>query len=598
MATDAWGIDDGWEDTDHRWNSASPATVDAIRTAMGDPAGGRRTLVVRPGAETPLSVPAHLRLEDGTDLGDVATLPRDLPLGIHDLIPLDGGPSTSLIVSPGRCHLPAGLRTWGVTMQVPTTRSRQSWGIGDLADVRSVGEWLGGLGAGLLAMSPLHAPTPVHPIASSPYYPSSRRWRSPLLLRVDEVPGGDTAEVASLAAEARALLTNDLVDRDRSWVLQRRALEAIFDDRPQADRDRLHAWRAEQGEPLEGWARFCALAERHGSSWRHWPDTLRHPDAPEVTRATHELADRVTFHAWLQLLVDDQLETARLAGPRLLQDLAVGVDPGGADAWLWQDLLADGFSIGAPPDEFEPDGQTWGLPPWVPWRLRDLGYRPLADLLRASLVAGGGLRIDHVMGLSRLFWVPEDGAPADGAYVRFAGRDLLDVVALESARAGAIVVGEDLGTVEPAFRTELRTTGILSTRVVWFEHAPPEEWPSEALAMVTTHDLPTLAGLCRGHDSPPAMRANLEAVVGPVDGRPVQDVAVAVHRHLGRSPAALAAATLEDLLGVEERPNRPGTTSTERPQNWSRPLPVAVDELPAHEGAAATLAALAEGRTD
>lgn len=596
MTTDAWGVDDGWTDTKGRWQPASPATIDAIRAAMGDPATGRPTWVVRPGADEVLPGRGHLRLEDGSDIGDVDRLPPDLPLGIHDLAPLDGGPVTSLVVSPGRCHLPADLRSWGVAVQVPTTRSRHSWGIGDLADVRSLAGWLAELGADVLALSPLHAPTPVHPIASSPYYPSSRRWRSPLLIRVDEVAGGATPEVAALGAQARALLADALVDRDACWSLQGAALERIWTDRTDVERARLDAWRAEQGEALEGWARFCALAERHGPSWREWPDPLRHPGAPSVERAAHDLADRVAFHSWLQLLVEQQLDAARRVGPRLLQDLAIGVDPGGADAWLWQDLLADGFSIGSPPDDFAPEGQTWGLPPWVPWRLRDLGYRPLAGLLRASLVAGGGLRIDHVMGLSRLFWVPDGGSPADGAYVRFNGRDLLDVVALESARAGAVVVGEDLGTVEPTFRDQLRATGILSTRLVWFEPEPPEAWPPQALAMVTTHDLPTLAGLCSGADSPPAMRARLEQLVGPVDGRSVQDVSVEVHQHLGRSPAALAVATLEDLLGVQERPNRPGTT-TERP-NWSVALPTPVDELPRHAGALATLAALADGRND
>jgi len=280
-----------------------------------------------------------------------------------------------------------------------------------------------------------------------------------------------------------------------------------------------------------------------------------------------------------------------------VQDLAVGVDPGGADAWRWQDLLAEGFSIGAPPDDFQPDGQTWGLPPWVPWRLRDVGYRPLAELLQASLVAGGGLRIDHVMGLSRLFWVPDGGTPADGAYVRFPGRELLDIVALESARAGAVIVGEDLGTVEPAFREELLATGILSTRLVWFEAEPPERWPAQALAMVTTHDLPTLAGMSGGEDSPPEMLANLERLVGPVVGRDAADVGADVHRHLGASPAAFALATLEDALAVVERPNVPGTTDSERP-NWSVALPTAVDDLPEHAGATCTLLALAEARAD
>ena len=189
---------------------------------------------------------------------------------------------------------------------------------------------------------------------------------------------------------------------------------------------------------------------------------------------------------------------------RLVQDLAVGVDPDGADAWVWQDLLADGFSIGAPPDEFEPDGQSWGLPPWIPWRLRDAGYRPLAALLRAAMVAGGGLRIDHVMGLTRLFWVPEGGDPADGAYVRFAGHELLELVALESARAEAIVVGEDLGTVEEGLREELAPPADPVHQVVWFEDEPPERVARRSRSPWSppTTSRPSPA-MCRGTDAPP-----------------------------------------------------------------------------------------------
>jgi 4-alpha-glucanotransferase len=295
--------------------------------------------------------------------------------------------------------------------------------------------------------------------------------------------------------------------------------------------------------------------------------------------------------------VEEQLERAGSSGVRLIQDLAVGVDPGGADAWIWQDLLAPAFSIGAPPDEFEPEGQSWGLPPWIPWRLRDDGYRILASLLRAAMLGGGGLRIDHVMGLTRLFWVPEGGTPADGAYVRFAGHELLEVVAMESARAEALVIGEDLGTVEEGLREELHHRRLLSTKVVWFEEAPPEHWPAEALGMVTTHDLPTLAGMVTGADAPPAMRERLDRLVGPLDDRPLPEVNQEVHHRLGRSPVVLALATLEDLLEVEERPNEPGTTDDERP-NWSRALPVLVDDLPTHPGAGAVLTALAAGRDD
>ncbi len=595
MTTDAWGIDDGWLDTQGRWHVASTETIEAIRAVMGDPTSGRPLWVVRPGTTEPLSGRCHLTLEDGTELGSVDQLPPDLPLGIHDLAPVDGGPVTTLLVGPGRCHLPADLRSWGIVAQVPTARSSGSWGIGDLADVRALARWLHDLGGGFLALSPLHAPTPVPPIATSPYSPSSRRWRNPLLLRVDELAGGADPTVVALGARARALLALPHVDRDACWSLQRQALERLWRGLGLEDRAALAAWRAEQGPPLEGWSRFCALAEQHGPSWRTWPVELRHPDGPAVERASVALADRIAFHAWLQMLLDRQLEAARGIGPRLIQDLAIGADPWGADAWLWQDLLADGFSIGAPPDDFAPDGQRWGLPPWIPGRLRDRAYGPLADLLRASLLAGGGLRIDHVMGLSRLFWVPEGGAPVDGTYVRFRGRELLELVALESARAAAVVVGEDLGTVEAGFRDDLAGAGILSTRLVWFEPDPPEAWPRQALGLVTTHDLPTLAGMCLGVDRPGPMWAQLERLVDRPADRPVAEVAEVVHRRLGASPAALVAATLEDLLGVADRPNLPGTRDHER-ANWSVALPMAIEDLRDSPDALRSLAALADGR--
>ncbi len=595
MTTDAWGIDDGWFGTDGRWHTAAPETVEAIRSVMGDPAG-RPVWAVRPGSADPLDAPCRLILEDGTDLGEVQRLPPDLPLGIHEIDPADGGPTTTLLAGPGRCHLPDRLREWGVTVQVPTARSSHSWGIGDLADVRAIATWIRGRGGRVIALSPLHAPTPVAPIPASPYYPSSRRWRSPLLIRVDEV-GRSDRRLRQIATEARRLLADPIVRRDECWRRQQRALEHLWARLGDRERTRAAEWSRSQGEALERWTTFCALAEVHGPSWRRWPADLRHPLAPAVAKAAADLADRRAFHAWLQQLVDEQLARAGSVGVHLVQDLAVGVDPHGADAWTHQDLLAEGFSIGAPPDEFETDGQSWGLPPWIPWRLRDAGYRPLAALLRAAMVAGGGLRIDHVMGLVRLFWVPEGGRPADGAYVRFAGHELLELVALESARAEAFVVGEDLGTVEEGLREELHHRRILSTKVVWFEDEAPERWPAQSLAMVTTHDLPTLAGMCHGTDAPPAMRARLDRLAGPLDVKGADEVGIEVHHRLGQSPAALVLATLEDLLGVEERPNLPGTTDDDRP-NWSVALPVSADDLPTDPGAGAVLDALASGRED
>lgn len=627
MGTDAWGIDDGWIDTSGEWHATPPSTMAAVRRAMGDDdsvAAGRPVWVVRPGQDEHLLGRCHLHLEDGDDLGEVDRLPRDLPLGIHDLHPVDGGPTTTLIVSPRRCHLPPDLRTWGVTMQVPTTRSSRSWGIGDLGDVAEVARWVRSEGGGALGLSPLHAPTPVPPVQTSPYYPASRRWRNPLLLRVDAVPGAEALpEVRALGQRARQLLDEPQVLRDRCWPLQRQALELLWATRSDRQRTELDRWRGHRGPTLDAWAVYCTLAEEHGPGWSTWPPALRRADGPEVAAAARARADRVAFHAWLQLLLEHQLEAAQVDGVRLVQDLAIGVDPDGADAWVLQDLLALDMSVGAPPDDFARDGQRWGLPPFIPWRLRDAGYRPLAELLRASMTAGGGLRVDHVMGLSRLFWVPDGSAPADGTYVRFAGRELLDVLALESARAAAVVVGEDLGTVETGFREALRETSVLSTRLVWFEDAPPSDYPHEALAMVTTHDLPTIAGIVRGTDDDellslgrPApddatarLRHRLEAVAGmssppptscgrsTVDpaGPSITDVVAAVHRRVAGSPAALVLLTLEDLCLVERRPNVPGTTAGERP-NWSLPLPIAVEELPTDPTVRATLEGVARAR--
>lgn len=616
MATDGWGIDDGWIDTGDRWHRAPSRTLEAVRAAMGHDSralpSGRPVRVLRPDRGEALAAPAHLVLEAGDDLGVVDALPRGLPLGLHRLTAVDGGAETTLVVSPGRCHLPAGLRAWGVTMQVPTSRSRASWGVGDLADVRTAARWLDGLGAGALGLSPLHAPTPLEPIQTSPYYPSSRRWRSPLLLRVDEVHGAaELPEVQVLAAEARAASRAAVVDRDAVWRRQRAALELLWARRSARTTEEVARWRDEQGAALEGWARYCALAEVHGARWSRWPAALRHPNHPAVTEATAPLADRIAFHAWLQLLVDAQLQHANVGDVRLIQDLAIGVDPDGADAWQLQDLLALDISVGAPPDDFEPDGQRWGLPPFIPWRLRDAGYRPFAELLRASMADGGGLRVDHVMGLSRLFWVPRGEEPSAGTYVRFAGRELLEVLAMESARSGALVVGEDLGTVEPAFREELRATDVLSTRLVWFEDVPPERYPERALAMVTTHDLPTIAGVWSGaderelevlgrptpEDERDTLRRRLRVLVPDEAERPVGDVIDAVHHRLGRSRAVLTMATLEDLCEVTARPNVPGTTSDERP-NWSRALPLALEDLTTDPAAGRHLRELAVGRAE
>jgi 4-alpha-glucanotransferase len=314
-----------------------------------------------------------------------------------------------------------------------------------------------------------------------------------------------------------------------------------------------------------------------------------------VAREAERLAGRARFHVWLQWLVDRQLAAAGEAVP-LLHDLAIGVDPGGVDSWLWPGVVAAGIHVGAPPDLFNTLGQDWGIAPFDPWALRAAGYRPFADTLRACVRGAGGLRIDHVMGFSRLFWIPPGASPDEGAYVRYPADDLFDVLALESTRARAVVVGEDLGTVEPAVRRHMRTRDVLSYRLLWFEEKPPRAWPRRALGAVSTHDLPTVAGVWTGEDlraqqragtEPDAelnaeLRTRLATMAGLADDAPVEEAVLAAHRLLAEAPCAVVLATLDDALAVVERPNMPGTTP-ERWPSWSRPLPhrlEAIRELP------------------
>ena len=608
---DAWGIADGYHDFRGEWRQAPPATIGAVLAAMGagdrpSPPGlgeGDRVWVVGEGDVVPAPGRWQLRVEGGGELAVEECLPPGLPSGYHELRREEDGHQVRLVMSPRTCFLPEALRTWGWAVQLYAMRSTESWGMGDLADLRHLARWSSGQGAGMALVNPLHAPLPTGLQSASPYYPSSRCFRSPLYLRIEEVPGASSlgADLEELASAGRALNGDRRVDRDAVWRLKLDALERLwggFND----DGD-FASYCEEQGAALAGYATFSALTEVHGAPWSDWPAGLRHPDGDDVAAFAASQDDRIRFHQWLQWLVERQLAAAG-AEIDVIQDLAVGVDPAGADAWLWQDCLALDVRVGAPPDEFNSKGQDWGLPPFDPWRLRNAAYEPFIQTVRAGLRHAGGIRVDHVMGLFRLFWIPEGAGPDEGTYVRYPWQELLDILALESHRAGAYVVGEDLGTVEAFMREELARRAVLSYRLLWFEPSPPREYPARSLAAVTTHDLPTIAGLWSGADvdeqerldlapnveSTEEIRRRLREWTGLDADAPVAEVVVAAHELLAEAPSAIVTATLDDALAVEQRPNMPGTID-ERP-NWSLALPRPLEEIEDDPGVAAVAQAL------
>ena len=592
---------------DYRWEEIPADIPAAILDAMGGPEANRVTpgreavRVIRAGTAAPWPAPGQLILENGSRLPVRDVLPADLPLGYHDFYPTAGDWSTRIIITPWRCIESPGP-CWGWAVQLHSTRSRQSWGIGDLADLKRLAEWSAGLGAGVMLINPLGPPAPVVPQGASPYYPTTRRFRNPLYLRVEDVPGAERLgpQLAQLAAEARGLNALPRLDRDRVFHLKQQALRAIWGGSerlpsPVCGRGAggegadFAAFCHEQGAPLERFATFCVLAEQFGPDWRKWPEEYHRPDNASVARFAAEHSREVGYHAWLQWLLDRQLAEAARTIP-LLQDLPVGMDPGGADAWEWQDLLAQEMVVGAPPDAFNADGQDWQLPPFAPAKLRAAGYGPFIETIRAALRHTGGLRIDHVMGLFRLWWIPHGQHPRNGWYVRYPADDLLGIVALESHRAGAFIVGEDLGNVEPGVRQRLALRRVLSCRLLWFEPRPPIEYPELSMASVTTHDLPTIAGLWSGADEA-AQRAiglkvgderhrlheHLRELLSVESEAPVTEVIEAAYRRLAQAPSRIVTATLEDAQAMVDRPNMPGTVE-QRP-NWSLALPQDIETM-------------------
>ncbi len=563
------------------------------------------------------------RQVDGRSIGQATfELPGDLPTGWHRLVAHLDAPAVderstdaTLVVTPQRLQLPAALaegRVVGLQAQLYQVRSAESWGIGDLRDLADLATWAAAAhDADFLLINPLHAAEPMPPVEPSPYLPTTRRFVNPLYLRVEDVPElarlDHTAhrKVLSIAAGARALNALDRIDRDAAWTAKKEALRLVFDVGLTGQRARSFAlFCAREGEGLETFATWSALAEVHGLPWTDWPAELRDPNGEAVSTFRQSHADDVDFHRWLQWLLEQQLATvqqeARGAGMPLgiIHDLAVGVHPSGADAWGLGDALARGVTVGAPPDQFNQLGQDWSQPPWRPDRLQELGYAPFRDMLRTILRDSGGIRVDHIIGLFRLWWIPEGGTPADGTYVHYDHEALLGILVLEAQRAGAVVIGEDLGVVAPHVRDDMSERGLVGTSILWFEWdedgpKPPERYRELCLSTVTTHDLPPSAGyLSLEHV---AVREHLGLLTRPVaeeraheeasisrlreacvqrgllhPGAGVSAVVEALHRWMALTPSRMLAVSLADVVGDRRAVNQPGTND-EYP-NWRIPL--------------------------
>ena len=570
---------------------------------------------------------AEPRVIDDVRIGEATfKLPNDLPLGYHTLrLNSQGRDATGrLIITPSYLGLPPAMgasRVWGYQTQLYSVRSRASWGIGDLQDLSDLAIWSATQqGAGYVLVSPLHAAQAIEPLENSPYLPCSRRQINPLYIRPEAVE--EYAQLAradqDLIEELKRPLVADLptatgLRRDQAWAAKRQALRLVYSQplRPVRAMAFQH-YRETQGQPLRDFAIWSVLSAHLGPDWRAWPEPYRSSRTDEVADFVSQHVDEIEFIEWQQWVADEQLsraqQQARDAGMTvgIVTDLAVGVNALGADTWMLADVYAKGVSVGAPPDSYNQIGQDWGQPPWRPDRLEELGYEPFASMVRAVLRHAGGLRLDHILGLFRQWWVPAGASAAEGSYVRCNHEAMVGIVILEAHRAQALVVGEDLGTVEPWVRDYLHRRGVLGTSVFWFEGdknglpLAPEKWRELCMASVTTHDLPPSAGyLALDHVR---LRHDLGISTEPLDlelaeaerehqawiehlrergafelpdgvegvADPVETQVLALHHYLTWTRSRVLNAALVDAVGERRTQNQPGTVD-EYP-NWRVPL--------------------------
>ncbi|MGE5547765.1 MAG: 4-alpha-glucanotransferase [Solirubrobacterales bacterium] len=574
-------------------------------------------------------------------------LPGMPPVGYHRLrmTAVDGAAASMVVaMAPARCFVPDGMddgrKAWGIATQVYALRSPTDWGVGHYGALKDLAAGIGRLGGATVGVNPLHALFGSQPDKFSPYAPSSRRFLNTTYLDVEAIPEFRESNEAKrmfaspgFQAGLARIKGYPLVDYAEVAQAQRPLLDALYRTfrarHLDEDDERGRAFRAFQqagGRFAELFCTFEALQEKYvregNGYWRHWPEALRHPESPEVARFAADNRDRVEFHWWLQFVADEQLEAAQAAGKAagmdigLYRDLGVGIAGDGAEAWLEQDSLALGVSVGAPPDPLAPKGQDWGLVPFNPLGLREAAYAPFIGVMAANMSHAGALRLDHAMSLQRLYWVPAGAAADQGAYVRYPVDDLFRLVALESRRHRCLVIGEDLGTVPEGFRDRMDRAGIFAYRVMVFEKAgdrfkAPGEYDRQALCTFSTHDLPSARGWWNasdivqreklhlyprdgmGGEEREARAADRRAIIaalvaegllpadfpeaGPLSDPQAAALAEGAHAFLERSSSRLMMVQIEDVLAVDTQMNLPGTT-TQHP-NWRRRFPLDVDAL-------------------
>lgn len=527
-----------------------------------------------------------IALDDGPVTQPPARV-SELPVGVHNLLDADGAVACHVAIVPQRLARPRRSSAWAIFLS--TLRSTSSWGIGDFHDLSVFAQWCRSVDAGYLFLGPTNASHLTPPVSASPYSPSSRLFHNIAHLHPPAIDGWAELgpELRGEAVRARSLNDLPYVDADRALAAKLAVLRPIFAlttrRRGAAAASRRRFSEAE-GNELRLFALYCAIESQLGPHWTSWPPDLRTPEMASSSRWAKEHEELIRFFEWCQWQLDCQLADAASQGTGLVRDLPVATPLASADAWMWQDCLATGWELGAPPDYFSTDGHRWALAPYRPRALASAGFRPFRLAVRATLRHAAGIRIDHALGLLRQYWIPAGGDPADGRYVRQPTRPLLDIICIEAHRQQAFVVTEELGTPPSAGRGAFRARGFLDYCPVTSDEFGQRS--AEAIVSATTHDLPTVAGCWTGADerlltaagirTDPAFAARARHRMRELTGLPRGAAAVAVaerlYQVLAASGSPIVVASLEDALGIRERPNAPGAGAKWR--SFARGLPL------------------------